>query len=64
MTDIQINIKNDMEEKEKEKDSKPKIPLRCRILGHEWKGDSLRRVCVRCGKVQVSKFSTDNWVDA
>lgn len=44
--------------------SKPKAPLRCRIFGHEWKGDSLRRVCVRCKKVQVSKYSTDNWVDA
>jgi len=45
------------------RDHKPKTPIRCRIFGHEWKGDSLKRVCSRCGKVQISKYSTDNWVD-
>lgn len=35
----------------------------CRILGHDWKVDSLKRTCTRCGKTQTAKFTTDLWVD-
>lgn len=47
----------------KDKNTKIKTPLTCKILGHKWKGDSLKRECLRCGKVQVSRYSVEGWVD-
>ncbi|EAY24482.1 DUF1660 family phage protein [Microscilla marina] len=40
-----------------------KIPLACKIWGHKWQGDSLKRRCTRCGKTQVSRYSVEGWVD-
>ncbi len=37
--------------------------LTCRILGHDWVVDSMKRTCARCGKTQVSRFTTNIWVD-
>ncbi|WP_299464578.1 DUF1660 family phage protein [uncultured Microscilla sp.] len=38
-------------------------PLACKIWGHKWQGDSLKRRCTRCGKTQVSRYSVEGWVD-
>ncbi|EAY29922.1 DUF1660 family phage protein [Microscilla marina] len=38
-------------------------PLACKIWGHKWQGDSLKRRCTRCGKTQVSRYSVEGWID-
>ncbi|EAY26449.1 hypothetical protein [Microscilla marina] len=35
----------------------------CRIWGHDWQGNSLKRTCTRCKKTQTAKFTTNIWVD-
>ncbi|HAS42658.1 MAG TPA: hypothetical protein DCS93_19415 [Microscillaceae bacterium] len=43
--------------------SKKKGHILCKLLGHNWKGNSLTRSCTRCNKVQTAKYSTNLWVD-
>jgi len=47
------------------KDSKAgsNTSLKCKVLGHKWIGDSLKRTCLRCGKTQVARFAVNQWVD-
>lgn len=33
--------------------------FKCAVLGHKWKGTSLRKECQRCNKIQVSRYSPD-----
>jgi len=40
-----------------------KYSFKCTILGHQWEGDSLKRICTRCGKTQVAKYVGNEWVD-
>jgi len=40
-----------------------KPSLKCVMFGHQWEGDSLKRTCVRCGKVQIARYVGDQWVD-
>ncbi|HAS41801.1 MAG TPA: hypothetical protein DCS93_15080 [Microscillaceae bacterium] len=35
----------------------------CRLLGHDWEVDSMKRTCTRCGKTQILRFTTNIWVD-
>ncbi|HAS42155.1 MAG TPA: hypothetical protein DCS93_16885 [Microscillaceae bacterium] len=37
--------------------------LKCKLLGHQWQGDSLKRTCTRCGKTQMARFVGNQWVD-
>lgn len=43
--------------------NKPPATLRCKLFGHQWQGDSLKRTCLRCGKTQVARFVGNEWVD-
>lgn len=47
----------------KDTKEKPNTSLRCKVLGHQWQEDSLKRTCMRCGKVQVARFVGNQWVD-
>ena len=40
-----------------------KTSFKCKVFGHQWQGDSLKRTCVRCGKVQVARYVGNDWVD-
>lgn len=56
---------NETDDHKDEPKSKPqgKMPLACKVWGHKWQGDSLKRTCVRCGKTQISRYSVDGWID-